>query len=124
MSYALEVEMIGAARELDLLTCPYVFTLEDARAMAAAGADVLVPHMGLTTGGAIGAETARGRSTSASSSSRRCTMRPSRSRRTSSSSATGGRSPSRTTAARPSLHLRCRRLLRRPRHGAARPRSR
>jgi predicted TIM-barrel enzyme len=59
MSYALEVEMIGAARELDLLTCPYVFTPEDARAMAAAGADVLVPHMGLTTGGAIGAETAR-----------------------------------------------------------------
>ena len=59
MSYALEVEMIGAARELDLLTCPYVFTPEDASAMAAAGADVLVPHMGLTTGGAIGAETAR-----------------------------------------------------------------
>jgi len=59
MSYALEVEMIRAARELGLLTCPYVFTPEDARAMARAGADVLVPHMGLTTGGSIGAETAR-----------------------------------------------------------------
>jgi predicted TIM-barrel enzyme len=51
--------MIRTARELDLLTCPYVFTPEDARAMAEAGADVLVPHMGLTTGGAIGAETAK-----------------------------------------------------------------
>jgi predicted TIM-barrel enzyme len=59
MGYDLEVEMIRAARELDLLTCPYVFTPEEARAMAEAGADVLVPHMGLTTGGAIGAETAR-----------------------------------------------------------------
>jgi predicted TIM-barrel enzyme len=59
MGYELEVEMIRAARELDLLTCPYVFTPDDARAMAGAGADVLVPHMGLTTGGAIGAETAR-----------------------------------------------------------------
>jgi predicted TIM-barrel enzyme len=58
MSYALEVEMIRAARELGLLTCPYVFTPEDARAMAEAGADVLVPHMGLTTKGTIGAETA------------------------------------------------------------------
>jgi predicted TIM-barrel enzyme len=59
MGYELEVEMIRAARELDLLTCPYVFTPDEARAMAEAGADVLVPHMGLTTGGAIGAETAR-----------------------------------------------------------------
>jgi predicted TIM-barrel enzyme len=59
MGYDLEVEMIRAAHELDLLTCPYVFTPEEARAMAEAGADVLVPHMGLTTGGAIGAETAR-----------------------------------------------------------------
>jgi predicted TIM-barrel enzyme len=59
MGYDLEVEMIRAARELDLLTCPYVFTPDEARAMAEAGADVLVPHMGLTTGGAIGAETAR-----------------------------------------------------------------
>ena len=59
MGYGLEVEMIRLARELDLLTAPYVFTPEEARAMAQAGADVLVPHMGLTTGGAIGAETAR-----------------------------------------------------------------
>jgi predicted TIM-barrel enzyme len=58
MGYGLEVEMIGAAHELDLLTAPYVFSEDDARAMAAAGADVLVPHMGLTTGGNIGAETA------------------------------------------------------------------
>jgi len=59
MSYALEVEMIRQAHELDLLTCPYVFDVEQARAMAEAGADVIVPHMGLTTGGAIGAETAK-----------------------------------------------------------------
>jgi predicted TIM-barrel enzyme len=59
MGYALEVELIREAAGLGLLTAPYVFTPEDARAMAEAGADVLVPHMGLTTGGAIGAETAR-----------------------------------------------------------------
>jgi predicted TIM-barrel enzyme len=58
MGYGLEVEMIRRARELDLLTAPYVFTEDEARAMAGAGADVLVPHMGLTTGGTIGAETA------------------------------------------------------------------
>jgi predicted TIM-barrel enzyme len=57
MSYALEVEMIRRARELDLLTAPYAFTEDEARAMAQAGADVLVAHMGLTTGGAIGAQT-------------------------------------------------------------------
>jgi predicted TIM-barrel enzyme len=57
MGYGLEVEMIRQAHELDLLTCPYVFTEDEARAMADAGADVLVPHMGLTTGGAIGAQT-------------------------------------------------------------------
>jgi predicted TIM-barrel enzyme len=51
--------MIRAANELDLLTCPYVFDVDQAKAMAQAGADVLVPHMGLTTGGAIGAETAK-----------------------------------------------------------------
>jgi predicted TIM-barrel enzyme len=54
MGYGLEVEMIRAAHELDLLTCPYVFNEDEARAMAQAGADVLVPHMGLTTGGTIG----------------------------------------------------------------------
>jgi predicted TIM-barrel enzyme len=58
MGYGLEVEMIRAARELDMLTAPYVFTEDEARAMAEAGADVLVPHMGLTTGGSIGAESA------------------------------------------------------------------
>ena len=59
MGYGLEVEMIRLAHEKDLLTAPYVFTVDEAVAMAKAGADVLVPHMGLTTGGAIGAETAR-----------------------------------------------------------------
>ena len=59
MSFALEVEMIRTAHELDLLTTPYVFDVEQAQAMTAAGADLIVAHMGLTTGGAIGAETAR-----------------------------------------------------------------
>ena len=59
MGYGLEVELVRIARELELLTAPYVFSADDARAMAAAGADVLVPHMGLTTGGSIGAETAK-----------------------------------------------------------------
>lgn len=58
MGYALEVEMIRKAHEKDLLTTPYVFSREDAIAMTGAGADILVPHMGLTTGGNIGAETA------------------------------------------------------------------
>ncbi|MGF1505627.1 MAG: phosphoenolpyruvate hydrolase family protein [Anaerolineae bacterium] len=58
MGYDLEVEMIRMAHELDMLTCPYGFYEEDARSMAEAGADVLVPHMGLTTKGDIGAETA------------------------------------------------------------------
>jgi predicted TIM-barrel enzyme len=58
MSYALEVELIGRARELDLLTTPYVFSADDAVAMTRAGADIIVCHMGLTTGGAIGAATA------------------------------------------------------------------
>jgi predicted TIM-barrel enzyme len=58
MGYDKEVQMIAAARELDLLTCPYVFTAEEAKAMAGAGADVIIPHMGLTTKGTIGAQTA------------------------------------------------------------------
>lgn len=58
MGYGLEIEMIRLAHEMDLLTCPYVFSEDDARKMAGAGADVLVPHMGLTTKGAIGAKTA------------------------------------------------------------------
>ena len=59
MGYALEVEMIGEAHRLDLLTTPYVFHPEEAVAMAEAGADVLVAHMGLTTKGTIGAHTAK-----------------------------------------------------------------
>jgi predicted TIM-barrel enzyme len=54
----LEVDMIARARALALLTTPYVFNEDEARAMAGAGADIIVCHMGLTTGGAIGAETA------------------------------------------------------------------
>jgi predicted TIM-barrel enzyme len=59
MGFQLEVEMIAAARKADMLTTPYVFSAEDAIAMTKAGADILVPHMGLTTGGNIGAETAK-----------------------------------------------------------------
>jgi predicted TIM-barrel enzyme len=59
MGYGLEVEMIAAAHELDLLTTPYVFSTDDAAAMTEAGADIIVCHMGLTTGGSIGAETAK-----------------------------------------------------------------
>ena len=58
MGYGLEVDMIARAHALDLLTTPYVFGELDARAMAGAGADIVVCHMGLTTGGAIGAHTA------------------------------------------------------------------
>lgn len=58
MGYGLEVEMIKKAHELDMLTTPYVFDAEQAKAMAEAGADILVAHMGLTTKGTIGAKTA------------------------------------------------------------------
>lgn len=58
MGYCLEVDMIREAHKLDMLTCPYVFDPEQAKAMAEAGADILVAHMGLTTKGSIGAETA------------------------------------------------------------------
>jgi predicted TIM-barrel enzyme len=58
MGFDLEVEMIRVARGLEMLTCPYVFDTNTAEAMTAAGADVLVAHMGLTTKGSIGAETA------------------------------------------------------------------
>ena len=58
MGYGHEIDMIRAARELDLLTTPYVFGEADAKAMTAAGADIVVCHLGLTTGGAIGAATA------------------------------------------------------------------
>ncbi|MCU1615658.1 MAG: hypothetical protein JWO98_3198, partial [Frankiales bacterium] len=59
MGYGLEVEMIRLAAERGLLTAPYVFDVESAEAMTDAGADVLVPHMGLTTKGSIGARTAK-----------------------------------------------------------------
>jgi predicted TIM-barrel enzyme len=58
MGFGLEVDMIREAGTLGLLTCPYVFDEEEAQAMAKAGADVLIPHMGLTTKGSIGARTA------------------------------------------------------------------
>jgi predicted TIM-barrel enzyme len=58
MSYALEIEMISKAREKDLLTTPYVFSEAEAAAMAIAGADIIVCHLGLTTGGSVGAQTA------------------------------------------------------------------
>ena len=58
MGFGLEVDMIRQAHELGMLTCPYVFNEDEARAMAGAGADVLIPHMGLTTKGSIGARTA------------------------------------------------------------------
>ena len=58
MSYGLEVDMIRQAAKLDLLTTPYCFNPEEAAAMAHAGADILIPHMGLTTKGSIGAQTA------------------------------------------------------------------
>ncbi len=58
MSYGLEIDMIAKAREKDLFTTPYVFNEDDAAAMAKAGADIIVCHLGLTTGGSIGADTA------------------------------------------------------------------
>ncbi len=58
MGYGLEVDMIAKAREKDLLTTPYVFDEDSAAAMAGAGADIVVCHLGLTTGGSLGAETA------------------------------------------------------------------
>ena len=58
MGYDLEVEMVALANQKGLLTTPYVFSEEDARAMATAGADIVVCHLGLTTGGSIGSQTA------------------------------------------------------------------
>ncbi len=58
MGYGLEVDLVRAAHEKDMLTTPYVFSADEASAMTKAGADIIVAHMGLTTGGAIGAETA------------------------------------------------------------------
>jgi predicted TIM-barrel enzyme len=59
MGYGLEVDLIAKARDKDLLTTPYVFNPDEAVAMAKAGADIIVAHMGLTTGGSIGAGTAQ-----------------------------------------------------------------
>jgi predicted TIM-barrel enzyme len=59
MGYGLEVDMIRQARQLDLLTTPYVFNADEARAMTEAGADIIVAHMGVTVGGSIGASSAK-----------------------------------------------------------------
>jgi predicted TIM-barrel enzyme len=59
MGYGLEVEMIGQAHALDLLTTPYVFNPEEAVAMTDAGADIVVAHMGVTVGGSVGAKSAK-----------------------------------------------------------------
>ena len=59
MGYGLEVDMIRQAHEQDLLTTPYVFNADEAKAMAAAGADIVVAHMGVTVGGSIGASSAK-----------------------------------------------------------------
>jgi predicted TIM-barrel enzyme len=59
MSFSLEIDMIAKAHQKDMLTTPYVFNEDDATAMVQAGADIIVCHLGLTTGGSIGAETAQ-----------------------------------------------------------------
>jgi predicted TIM-barrel enzyme len=59
IQYAQEIDMIRAAHELDLLTTPYVFSADEAVEMTKAGADIVVPHMGTTTGGTIGVTTAK-----------------------------------------------------------------
>lgn len=59
INFASEIDMIRQAHELDLLTTPYVFSADEAVEMAKAGADIIVPHMGVTTGGSIGATTSK-----------------------------------------------------------------
>jgi predicted TIM-barrel enzyme len=59
MGYEMEVECVALARDLDLLTSPYVFNTDEARRMTRAGADLVVAHMGLTTSGSIGAQTGK-----------------------------------------------------------------
>ncbi|MBU0724669.1 MAG: phosphoenolpyruvate hydrolase family protein [Alphaproteobacteria bacterium] len=59
INFSTEIDMIRQAHDLDLLTTPYVFSAEEAVEMAKAGADIIVPHMGVTTGGSIGATTSK-----------------------------------------------------------------
>src|SRR5690606_38749311 len=59
MSFALEVDIVARAHRMDMLTTPYIFSEADASAMVEAGADIVVCHLGLTTGGTIGAHTAK-----------------------------------------------------------------
>ena len=124
MGYELEVEMIREARQLGLLTAPYVFDPTQAAAMAEAGADVLVPHMGLTTKGTIGAQTAKTldqcveeiqamRDAAVAREPRRDRALPRRA---------AGRARGRRVRARP--HRGHRRLLRRLEHGAPADRDR
>ena len=99
MGFGLEVDMIAAAHELDLLTTPYVFNPDEARAMTKAGADIIVAHMGVTTGGSIGATSAK-IARRLRRRDRRHRRRPrARCARTSSCSATAGRSRCRTMRA-------------------------
>ena len=97
MSYELEVDIIRLAHELDLLTTPYVFNTSEAERMADAGADLIVAHMGVTTGGTIGAKSAKTLDdcVDAGSAHRGCRARRQSGR--ASSSATAARSPSRRT---------------------------
>ena len=99
MGFGLEVDMIAAAHALDLLTTPYVFNPDEATAMTGAGADIVVAHMGVTTGGSIGA-TRRKTLDALRRRDRRHRRRRARGARTTSScSATAGRSPCRRTRA-------------------------
>ena len=94
MGYGREVEMIRLAREMDLLTTPYVFNPDEAVRMAEAGADILVAHMGLTTAGSIGAKTAKTLAAVRAADRRDGRGRPQGPRATCSSCATAARSPS------------------------------
>ena len=96
MGYQLEVEMIGEAHRQDLLTTPYAFNPGEAEAMAAAGADIVVAHMGVTVGGSIGAK-AKKTWNNASARSMRSARRPERFGPKSSSCAMAVRSPRLTT---------------------------
>ena len=77
MGYGLEVDMIRTAHEMGLLTTPYCFNADEAPRMAEAGADILIPHMGLTTKGTIGAAHGADARRIRPRACRRCTTRPS-----------------------------------------------